>query len=95
LVVVQVFEPKSQPFRRFNKWASKLMLAAFVVPLNDGSGWQNLEFSKIPANQVSFSKQGLKVEVKKSASPLIFSTKTTKRDLFSVRQRCSEQAHLF
>ena len=83
MVVVQVFEPKSQPFRRFNKWASKLMLAAFVVPLNDGSGWQNLVFSKISANQVSFSKQGLKVEVKKSASPLIFPLKQQK-EIYSV-----------
>lgn len=49
-----------------------VLSAAFVVPLKSADSWQNLSFSKIPSNQVEFSDSGIKVEVKKSASPLIY-----------------------
>lgn len=49
-----------------------LLSAAFIVPVKSADSWQNLKFSKIPSNTVSFSEEGIKIEVKKSASPLIY-----------------------
>ncbi len=42
------------------------------LPLSEKSSWQVLNFSKIPANRVSFTKDGLLIDVQKSSSPLIF-----------------------
>lgn len=46
--------------------------AAFVLPLNKESGWNELKFGKIPANQVAFSNDKITVQVDKSAGPLLF-----------------------
>ncbi len=43
-----------------------------IVPLTNKTNWQILKFSKLPANEVEFTDQGLKVKVKKSSSPIIF-----------------------
>lgn len=51
-----------------------MVAAAIVVPF-DSSQWQNLTFSKIPANKVEFSDSKMVVKVEKSASPLIFPLK--------------------
>ena len=48
--------------------------AAIIVPF-DSTQWQDLKFSKIPSNKVTFSKTNLTVSVEKSASPLIFPLK--------------------
>ncbi len=52
-----------------------------MVPLKSADGWQNLNFSKIPSNQVEFSEKGIKVEVKESASPLIYPLQSPKQVL--------------
>ncbi|MFP5520098.1 MAG: hypothetical protein ACLGGX_09355 [Bdellovibrionia bacterium] len=46
---------------------------AFLVPTNSLENWKQLNFNKIPSNAVSISaEQTLKIEVKSSASPLVF-----------------------
>ena len=54
------------------RWALRWMLALVAIPVSSQKGWQNLSFSKIPANAVTFSDRGLQVEVNGSASPLIY-----------------------
>jgi hypothetical protein len=46
--------------------------AAFVVPLQQVDSWQLLQYSKIEPNRVIFSQQGMTVNVKGSASPIIY-----------------------
>lgn len=47
----------------------------FSVPLTSGNNWEVLRYSRIPANQVDFSKDGLKITVDKSAGPLVYPLK--------------------
>jgi len=58
----------------FKKLKRGLLFGAMVIPLTE-SGWEHLEFSDIPANQLKFSKGSLSVNVKNSASPLIYPIK--------------------
>jgi len=53
--------------------------AALIVPLNDATQWQLEKYSNIPTNVVSFSQDGMKVRVDKSASPLIYALGSTKK----------------
>ena len=48
------------------------MLAVMAIPLDKKEAWTELAFKKIPTNAVSYSSTGLKVEVKNSASPLVY-----------------------
>jgi hypothetical protein len=48
-----------------------------MIPLNKES-WTVLSFNKIPANQVEFVKEGLLVQVNKSAGPVVFKLKEPK-----------------
>ena len=48
------------------------MFAALVIPTEKMDGWRMEKFSRIPSNEVSASKNGLLIRVRKSASPLIF-----------------------
>ncbi len=54
------------------KLSNILLYSALVLPLNAPNSWQVLSYKKIPANNVTFSDQGMNVAVNKSASPLIF-----------------------
>lgn len=58
------------------KRAMVSLCAVTAIPLGDASLWQDLAFRKIPKNQVKFEKttsgEVLTVDVKKSASPLIY-----------------------
>ena len=47
------------------------LLAAVVIPLEQ-KGWSEISFGKIPVNKVTHSATELKVEVKGSASPLVY-----------------------
>ncbi len=47
------------------------LLAAVVIPLQQ-KGWSEISFGKIPANKVEHSAQQLKIQVKSSASPLVY-----------------------
>lgn len=47
-------------------------LVFLVVPLQLGSGWKALEYSRIPANRVFNENGRLVVDVSKSAGPLVF-----------------------
>ncbi len=47
-------------------------LGLTLIPLGDASGWKELKFRSLPANKVSFAPSGIKIEVNRSASPLVF-----------------------
>lgn len=55
---------------------------AVVLPLAEGTNWQILQYGKIPAHKVQFSKAGLEMAVERSAMPLVYPLSkpfTTKR----------------
>ena len=54
------------------------LLGVFVIPLSDPASWEQLKYDKLPSHQITHSEQGLKIEVNKSASPLIYPLKTIK-----------------
>ena len=55
-----------------NIFASSIMLATMVIPLDKKEAWTELAFKNIPTNTVTYSTAGLKVTVKDSASPLVY-----------------------
>lgn len=46
--------------------------AAVAIPLTDPTGWQSLSYDKIQPNKIEFKTTGLSIQVKSSASPLIY-----------------------
>lgn len=51
----------------------RILTALFIVPTGSLDGWKLLGFNKIPQNKVTISQQKqIKIEVQKSASPLIY-----------------------
>ena len=59
--------------------ASALVMALVAVPLNDSKLWTQVNYSSIPGNQVLFSKKGMTVKVKASASPLVYKIPSTQK----------------
>lgn len=51
---------------------SKSIESGFLIPLNSAENWQVLKYNNIKANEVGFTKEGLRVNVMKSANPVIF-----------------------
>jgi hypothetical protein len=51
---------------------SLLALAVLAIPTQDKENWQFEQYSKIPANQVSFSSRGMDIQIQKSASPAFY-----------------------
>lgn len=51
---------------------SLILLSSLSIPLSDDSVWQQLDYSRIPSNEVVFKDQSLKINVSDSASPLVF-----------------------
>lgn len=49
-----------------------ILWAALVIPLQGSPEWTELQFSKIPANKVTFLDKEITIEVASSASPLIY-----------------------
>ena len=58
------------------KLKSLLFAGVIVLPLHQHGDWQLLAYSTIPANQVSFTEQGMVVRVEQSASPVIYALDT-------------------
>lgn len=56
------------------KYVQKILplYAAVLIPLTDSTGWQDLKFSRTSANKARYAKDGMRVEVNESASPLIY-----------------------
>ena len=50
-------------------WAS-VVCCGFLVPLSSPAGWEVLSFSRIPPNRATFQRQGLRIDVDRSAGPL-------------------------
>ena len=53
------------------------LFAFIMIPISSPEGWDAEKYSKIPGNEVKFSKAGIQIKVKESASPLIYSLKET------------------
>ena len=49
-----------------------VLAGAIVLPLQQADDWQLLEYNRLKANQVTFTREGMKVMVDKSASPTIY-----------------------
>ena len=49
-----------------------VLAGAIVLPLQQADDWQLLEYNRLKANQVTFTREGMKVKVDKSASPIIY-----------------------
>lgn len=58
-----------------NRLSAYLMFAVLVIPTEKIESWRIEKFSGIPRNEVSTSPKGLLIQVKQSASPLIFPLK--------------------
>lgn len=52
-----------------------LQAEEFSLPVQQKEGWELLTFKSLPGHKVNFDSSGLKVEVSKSASPIIFPLK--------------------
>ncbi|TNF01355.1 MAG: hypothetical protein EP326_04525 [Deltaproteobacteria bacterium] len=65
------------------------LYGAFIVPLDQGAQWKHIQFDKIPANNVSFSKS-LILKVDKSSSFLVFPLETEKEvESFEIKGKYS------
>ncbi|MDH3631181.1 MAG: hypothetical protein OER98_08685 [Gammaproteobacteria bacterium] len=49
-----------------------VLAGAIALPVQYGSDWQLLKYSRLEANEVNFSRQGMAVKVDQSASPIIY-----------------------
>lgn len=56
----------------FKVLMSQFVFAGFLVPLNDSSNWQTLQYSKIRPHKLGFSQKGLTIHVDSSAMPFIY-----------------------
>ncbi|MBT8436262.1 MAG: hypothetical protein KJP11_02730 [Gammaproteobacteria bacterium] len=51
---------------------SLVLAGAIALPVQHDANWQLLEYSRLEANQVTFSEAGMMVTVDQSASPIIY-----------------------
>lgn len=51
---------------------SSFLLAVIALPTQTRDQWELEKYRRIPANDVSFSPQGIRVQVRSSASPLMY-----------------------
>jgi hypothetical protein len=60
-------------FKILSQVYTSVLWGAIVIPLNVSSPqWHSMTFAKIKPNKVSFTEEGLLVEVEQSASPLFY-----------------------
>ena len=52
-------------------WTS-VVCGGFLVPLSSPSGWEVLSFSRTPPNRVTFERQGLRIDIDRSAGPVVY-----------------------
>ncbi len=48
------------------------LLAVLAIPLDSQGPWEVEKYSRLPAHTVNFSPEGLRIQVKESASPLFY-----------------------
>lgn len=51
---------------------SKILLAVLVIPVQSQDKWEIDKYSGIPPNHVTFGPQGMNIDVKASAGPMIY-----------------------
>lgn len=66
---------------KISKFFNSLLFSVLIIPTQNFRDWKIEKFSKIPKNEVSASKEGLRIKVENSASPFIFPLKTNKKIL--------------
>ena len=49
-----------------------VLAGAIALPLQQTDNWQLLEYNRLDANEVTFTREGMKVKVDQSASPIIY-----------------------
>lgn len=59
------------------KLANVLLSASIVVPLNTSDQWQVLKYSNLPGHKVEFKSEGMDINVKSSAGPLVYPLKSS------------------
>lgn len=70
----------------WTKSFQSFLFAAIVIPTNSLTDWKTEKFSSVPKNETTASPNGLFVQVKSSAGPLIFPLKSkTKIAGFKIR----------
>jgi hypothetical protein len=67
-VNIAVVNPSMMPPRL----AHLAISGALLVPLDSPSGWELLRFNRIPPHEVSFSLAGLRIDVQRSAGPVVY-----------------------
>lgn len=60
----------------WTKSFQSFLLAAIVIPTNSLKDWKTEKFSSVPKNETTASPNGLLIQVKSSAGPLIFPLKS-------------------
>jgi len=53
--------------------------ATFIAPVQDSAGWENLHYRRLAPNQVEFTPAGVRIKVRSSASPLIYTLAAPRR----------------
>lgn len=51
---------------------STILLAVMALPTQVQDKWELETYSRIPANEISYSAEGMRIKVRKSASPLMY-----------------------
>ena len=49
-----------------------LLTGTMSLPLQQADGWQLLEYESLPPNRVEFSERGMRIDVDRSASPIVY-----------------------
>ena len=49
-----------------------LLASAIALPVQQQDNWQLLQYSSIPSNETSFTREGMEIRVERSASPIIY-----------------------
>jgi hypothetical protein len=55
-----------------SSYMKSLMLGVLILPLPDSAKWNLEKYSKLAQNEVVFAKNGMEIQVKKSASPIFY-----------------------
>ncbi len=54
------------------KFNTLVLAGAIALPVQEAGNWQLLEYDRLDANEVSFTREGMLVTVDRSASPIIY-----------------------
>lgn len=61
------------------RFGQTVLMAAFAIPTQKATLWEQESYSRVPKNEVSFSENGMLIRVNSSASPLIYPLDSTRK----------------